>query len=311
MALNKSLKCLCRTTLINASLERKRLMKSRQKHRPQTILFRISALVAGLILLFCCLSCAKKTVDPKTSYGVFLGVNSDQIDLIKGYDTVVIDAAYFTKEEVETIRRNGSRKVYSYLNIGSIEEFREGYDTLKDCILAPYDNWPGEYWVNVSSPKWQQFIAQSASALIEKGVDGFFLDNTDVYYLYPTKEIYDGLVSIIAMLNTFHIDILVNGGDTFVSKAVMEQDSAQIEITGVNQECVFTNIDFANNTLVLQDAETRQYYQDYLVSCKEKGLAVYLLEYAKDGDIIEAAIQTYCNRNGFQYYRSSSIGLVG
>lgn len=311
MASNISLKCFYRTSLINTSLERLRLMKFRQKRLPHIVLFRVLAIAAGLSLLSGCLACAKKTADPETSYGVFLGVNSDQISLLKGYDTVVIDAAYFTKEEVESIRHNGAKKVYSYLNIGSIEDFREGYDSLKECVLAPYDNWPGEYWVDVSRPEWQRYIAQSASKLTEKGVDGFFLDNTDVYYLYPTLEIYDGLVSILSMLNTYQKDILINGGDTFVSKAVLEQDSPQIEIIGVNQECVFTNIDFANNALVRQDAETSQYYQDYLAACKEKGLAVYLLEYAKDGDVIEAAIQTYCNQNGFQYYRSSSIGLVG
>lgn len=286
-------------------------MKIRQKWLPHLVLFRLLALVAVLTLLSGCFACTKKTADKEISYGVFLGVNPEQIHLLKGYDTVVIDAAYFTKEEVETIRQNGAKTIYSYLNIGSIEDFREGYDSIKDCILAPYDNWPGEYWINVSRPEWQRYITQSASALIEKGVDGFFLDNSDVYYLYPTSEIYDGLVSIFSMLNTYHKDILINGGDAFVSKAVLEKDPPQIEITGVNQECVFTNIDFDKHALVLQDAETSQYYQDYLAACKEKGLAVYLLEYANDGDAIETDIQTYCNRNGFQYYRSRSIDLVG
>lgn len=286
-------------------------MKIGQKQLPKIILFRILALASGLTLLCGCLACTKSTDEKETNYGVFLGVNPEQISLLKGCDTVVIDAAYFTKEEIETIRQNGAKKVYSYLNIGSIEDFREGYDSLKDCILAPYNNWPDEYWVNVSRPEWQQYIAQSASALIDKGVDGFFLDNTDVYYLYPTSEIYDGLVSILSMLNTYHKDILINGGDVLVSKAILEADEPQIEITGVNQECVFTNIDFASNTLVLQDAETSQYYQDYLTACKEKGLAVYLLEYAKDGDAVEETIQAYCKQYGFQYYRSSSIDLVG
>lgn len=286
-------------------------MHATQKPNTVAAFKRLTAVVASLILLVCCLACEKSATEKNINYGVFLGVNSDQLNLLKGYDTVVIDAAYFTKEELETIRLNGAKTIYSYLNIGSIEDFREGYDTLSDCILAPYDNWPGEYWVDVSHPEWQRYVEQSATALAEKGVDGFFLDNADVYYLYPTSEIYDGLVSILSMLNTFHKDILINGGDVFVSKAILESDSPQIEITGVNQECVFTNIDFANNALVRQDTETSQYYQDYLAACKEKGLSVYLLEYAKDGDAVETDIQAYCKQNGFQYYRSSSIDLVG
>ncbi|MEN6419830.1 MAG: endo alpha-1,4 polygalactosaminidase [Clostridiaceae bacterium] len=286
-------------------------MQATHKRDTGAVFKRLSAAAVSLFLIVCCLACEKSTAEKNANYGVFLGVNPEQIHLLKGYDTVVIDAAYFTKEEVETIRQNGAKTICSYLNIGSIEDFREGYDSLKDCILAPYDNWPGEYWVNVSRPEWQRYITQSASALIGKGVDGFFLDNTDVYYLYPTSEVYDGLVSILSMLNTYHKDILINGGDVFVSKAILEADEPQIEITGVNQECVFTNIDFTNNALVLQDAQTSQYYQDYLAACKEKGLAVYLLEYAIDVDAVEETIQAYCNRNGFQYYRSTSIDLVG
>jgi hypothetical protein len=271
----------------------------------------LKSVLLSLILAFGFFACSKPSTALQTSYGVFLGVNPEQINLLKGYDTVVIDAAYFTKEEIETIRLNGAKKIYSYLNIGSIETFREGYDTLKACVLAPYDNWPGEFWVDVSRPEWQTFIEQSAKMLAEKDVDGFFLDNADVYYLYPTQEIFDGLVSIIAMLNMLDKDILINGGDVFVSEAILNQDSPKIHITGVNQECVFTNINFANNSLVLQDADTSRYYQDYLAACKTRGLEVYLLEYAKNGAEVEETIREYCSKEGYGYYRSSSIELVG
>lgn len=276
-----------------------------------TLLFRLELVLFSQVLAFCCLACSHLSTMQQTDYGVFLGVNPEQIELLKGYDTVVIDAAYFTKEEVETIRQNGAKKVYTYLNIGSVETFREGYDSVSDCILSEYENWPGEFWVDVSRPEWQTYIEQSAKELAGKDVDGFFLDNSDVYYLYPTQKIFDGLVSIIKILNTLIKDILINGGDVFVSAAILNQDSPRIHIIGVNQECVFTNIDFANNALILQDADTSRYYQDYLAACKEKGLEVYLLEYAKDSDRIEETIQAYCSQQGFRYYRSPSVDLVG
>lgn len=274
-------------------------------------LLKLTLISAVLLALVLCVACARMNTPAETDYGVFLGVNAEQINLLKGYGTVVIDAVYFTREEIEMIHQNGAKKIYSYLNIGSIETFREGYDSVSDCILSEYENWPGEYWVDVSRTEWQIYIEQSAKALAGKGVDGFFLDNADVYYLYPGKEIYDGLVSIIAMLNTYDKDILINGGDSFVSEAVLNRGFPQIQITGVNQECVFTNINFANRTLVLQDADTSQYYRDYLASCKAKGLKVYLLEYAKDGNSVEEKISAYCNKEGFVYYRSPSIDLVG
>ena len=62
--------------------------------------------------------------------------------ILTSYDTVVIDAQYFTKNEIAAVQAQGTA-VYAYLNIGSVETFREGYDSLKQFTLSAYDNWPG------------------------------------------------------------------------------------------------------------------------------------------------------------------------
>ena len=282
----------------------------RVKTKAKTIRL-VLVFLAFLFVLYSCLACSQKTISAESEYGVFLGVNPEDADILSGYDTVVIDAAYYTKDEITAIRQSGAKKIYTYLNIGSIETFREDYASLSDCALAKYENWPGEYWVDVARPEWQAYIERSAKSLVEKGVDGFFLDNADVYYLYPTSEILQGLVTILNGLSAYNKDILINGGDVFVSEAVLSRNEPLIRITGVNQECVFTNIDFANNTLIRQDADTSEYYKSYLEQCKEKGLMVYLTEYAKNEDRIEQTIREYCGKQGYLYYISPSIGLDG
>ncbi|MCE5189279.1 MAG: endo alpha-1,4 polygalactosaminidase [Eubacteriales bacterium] len=259
----------------------------------------------ALLLIF---GCASSTATKQHSYAVLLGLNPEDSSILSSYDTVVIDAQYFTKGDIAAVQAKGT-VVYTYLNIGSIETFREGYDALKGCVLSPYDNWPDEYWVDVSRPEWQLFIANEAQALIDKGIDGFFLDNADVYYLYPTPEIYSGLVEILENLGRYDKPILMNGGDVFVGKAVLDAEIPLACITGVNQECVFTSIDFSTNTLLLQDEETTRYYQDYLARCKGAGLDVYLTEYAPKDARINKKIQDYCETNDFQYYISPSINL--
>ncbi len=254
--------------------------------------------------------CATNTATAQHSYAVLLGLNSEDSAILSSYGTVVIDAQYFTKDEITAVQAKGAA-VYTYLNIGSIETFREGYDSLKQFSLSPYDNWPDEYWMDVSRPEWQSFIAAEAQSLIGKGVDGFFLDNADVYYLYPTTAIYDGLVTMIQSLGQYGKPILINGGDTFVSKAVLESESPLACITGVNQECVFTNINFSTGLLVRQDKDTSRYYQDYLAACNDAGLQVYLTEYAPKNSTIEKTIQEYCVQNGFYYYLSHTIELDG
>ena len=244
----------------------------------------------------------------ETSYGVFLGLDSDHASSLGRYKTVVIDAQYYTKEEITAVRQKGT-KVYTYLNVGSIETFREGYDFLKSCVLSPYDNWPDEYWVDVSRQEWQTFVANEAKSLAEKGVDGFFLDNADVYDLYPTDAIFHGLNAILNDLAQYGKPVLINGGDVFVSRAVLDADKPNPVITGVNQECVFTNIDFDTGSLINQDQENSNYYQEYLARCKAAGLDVYLTEYAKSGDSIASKIHQYCEKNGFLYYISSNVNL--
>lgn len=263
-----------------------------------------------IIVLLGFFGCASNAAETRKLYGVLLGVNPEDSSILANYDTVVIDAQYFTKDEIAAVQAKGTA-VYTYLNIGSIETFREGYDSLKQFTLSPYDNWPDEYWMDVSRPEWQAFIAEEAQSLIDKGVDGFFLDNADVYYLYPTEEIYNGMLAMISALGAYGKPILINGGDVFVTRAVLDAKTPLAAITGVNQECVFTNINFTLRTLIRQDDETSRYYQDYLARCKAAGLNVYLTEYAPKGSSIESTIHDYCEKNGFRYYLSHSINLDG
>ena len=241
------------------------------------------------------------------AYGVFIGVNPDQIDSFYGYDIIVIDAAYYDKTDIDTLHQK-EITVYSYLNIGSIESFRDYFVDYQHLILGEYENWQGEYWMDISDESWQEHINEAAGLLIEKGVDGFFVDNADIYYQYHTAYIFQGMVSVLNKLGQYRKDIFLNGGDVFVTQAIIEADSPAVYITGVNQECVFTDIDFEKEQLVRQTAENTVYYQQYLEQCRANGLTVYLLEYSDIG-AEPSEIDEYCNAHQFNYYISASIDL--
>lgn len=268
--------------------------------------------LALLLSLTSCVNHLKAVVLPSAPYGVLIGAEPGDTGLFTAYQTVIIDGAYFTKEEIDVLRQKGCR-VYSYLNIGSVETFRDIYPKFQSITLDPYENWPDEFWVDVSRAEWQRHIVDTAArALAEKGVDGFFLDNADVYYLYQTQDMFDGLAAIISGLRQFGRDIIVNGGDMFVSRALSEGDNPHVSITGVNQECVFSSIDFENDTLSRQKPETTEYYLNYLEKCRKYGLTVYLTEYVSPkqrklkNDILE-----FCQKNGYICYIASSIRLDG
>ena len=122
----------------------------------------------------------------KNDYGVFLNADASSLERFKMYETIVIDAQYFTKRDIELLHQNGT-VVYTYLNIGSIENFREYYTTYAELAIGEYEHWEEEEWVDVANPDWQKFIGQLSQELYEKGVDGFFIDNCDYIITIRTR----------------------------------------------------------------------------------------------------------------------------
>ena len=118
----------------------------------------------------------------ESSYGVFLGLDHDDgINKLLNYKLVVIDLQEFNKEDIDKLHEKGI-KVYSYLNIGSVEEYRNYYNRFKDYYLGTYENWEDERWVDVSKKSFQDFIINDLEpSLRNKGADGYFIDNCDVY----------------------------------------------------------------------------------------------------------------------------------
>ena len=240
-------------------------------------------------------------------YGVFLNADASSLEQLKKYDLIVIDAQYFTKNDIELLHQNGT-KVYTYLNIGSIENFREYYTAYEKLTIGRYENWDEEKWVDVSDPDWQKFMEQLSQELFEKGVDGFFIDNCDVYYYAPRESIFEGLTAILQNIMTFDKAVIINGGDTYVTEYRERYGTIDHIMTGVNQESVWSAIDFDKGTFYEQTKETRDYYCKYLEDCQADGMNVYLLEYTTDKKLIQK-IKKYCNEHDFHFYISNSLEL--
>ena len=248
-----------------------------------------------------------KREDSEHDYGVFLSLDASGMDKIETYQTVVIDAQYFSKEDIMHLKEHGST-VYSYINVGAIENFRNYYDTYSYLALGYYENWDEEQWIDVSSTVWQEFLAYLEEELMAKGIDGFFVDNCDVYYEYPTDDVFEGLTVILEHLMEHDRPVIINGGDTYVMKYKEIYGSSRRIMTGVNQESVWSKIDFETGKFDARSKEDRDYFEDYIEACKDDGLDVYLLEYTTD-NVLKQKIKKYCADNQFHYYISDSIEL--
>ena len=245
--------------------------------------------------------------EAKYDYGVFLSVEKN-INRLKDYKTVVIDAQHFKKEEIEAFKAKG-HKVYSYINIGSLENFRFYYKEYKDLKLGKYEHWDEEIWINAADQRWQDFIVgKMIPELIGKGIDGFFVDNCDVYYNYPKKEILDGLTVMMKAMVATGKAVLINGGDCYLDAYCKAGGTWNEVITGINQETVFSKIIWDKNKFGRADKEDHKYFLSYIERYAKKGADIYLLEYTKDKKLI-AEIEAYCREKGFGYYVSDSVEL--
>ena len=281
-------------------------MSLRRKKIKQT---KVLALIFVIVLIsgYFLIKDSNTSTFEKNDYGVFLNADASSLKQLKKYDLIVIDAQYFNKSDIELLHQNGT-KVYTYLNIGSIENFREYYTSYEKLTIGRYEHWDEEKWVDVADPDWQKFMKQLSQELFEKGVDGFFIDNCDVYYYAPRESIFEGLTAILQNIMTFDKAVIINGGDTYVTEYRERYGAIDHIMTGVNQESVWSAIDFDKGTFYEQTTETRDYYCNYLEACQADGMDVYLLEYTTDKKLIQK-IKKYCNEHDFHFYVSNSLEL--
>lgn len=223
--------------------------KNRRKRNACFFLGILSLVTVVLCLSASCNADGRKA--QKYAYGVFLNADRKAVPKLKNYETVVIDAQYFSKKDIRKLHAGGT-KVYSYLNIGSVENFRPYYKTYEHLAIGDYENWEEEKWVNVADKDWQEFMDTLAGKLKKKGVDGFFIDNCDVYDYAHKKDIFDGLTVILKKIRAMGKPVVVNGGDIYVTAYQSRYGSAADIMTGVNQESVWSRIDFTTKTFHTQ-----------------------------------------------------------
>ena len=278
-----------------------------KKLRQIALAIFIVPMVIFLVVFVFVIKSKAMTYDYDERYGVFIGIGRKDINKLKNYQTVIIDAEHFTKADITKLKKAG-KTVYTYLSIGSLEDYRSYYKAYKHLAISKYDGWEGEEWVDVSDKSWQKLMLKRAKEFKKKGVDGFFIDNTDVYYEYKEPRIYKGLVKILTDIRKLNTRVIINGGDVFVSKYLKENKDLKKIADGVNQEGVFT-------TLVedkKKGEEITRYYLNYLKKLSKKGIRIYLTEYIVEDnkdDGLEDKIADYCEKRGWDYYISDDLEL--
>lgn len=143
---------------------------------------------------------------------------------------------------------------------------------------------------------------------LKKGIDGFFVDNCDVYYIYKKEGIYKGLNDILKSSKSLNKKAIINAGNTFIKEYYKRNHNTKSILDGVNQECIFTTINFNKGTFGKSSIQNRNYYFSYFKILAKDKRKIFLLEYTKNSFFAKQIIN-YCNKKGWAYYISKSIEL--
>ncbi|PYI01132.1 hypothetical protein BO78DRAFT_25251 [Aspergillus sclerotiicarbonarius CBS 121057] len=104
-------------------------------------------------------------------------LNDTSVD-VEVYDIDLFDN---NRSTITTLQKAG-RKVICYFSAGSYENWRPDKDEFKKADLGKaLDGWPGEKWINISSPSVRSIMLERLELAKNKSCDGIDPDNVDGY----------------------------------------------------------------------------------------------------------------------------------
>lgn len=247
-------------------------------------------------------------------YGAFLGRSENNTTGFDKYNFISLELDEYSDETIQSLNNKG-KKIFAYLNVGSVENYRYYYNDFKDITIGEYENWEDESWVDVTNTNWQDFIINTlAKSFKNRGVFGVYMDNVDVYTVakesglnYSNYAV--GLKNIIKGVSDLGLKVMINGGSEFLDDMNDKNDSIFNFIWGYHQEEVFSLIeDYDKNIFGTQTKEDKEYYLEIAKLMKDKGKNIFLLEYTKN-EFLKETIRTQCEINNYHFYIADSINL--
>lgn len=241
-------------------------------------------------------------------YRVFL---STKIKTIKaGTGIIVIEPDDYTDAEIKAIKEKGY-KLLAYLSAGTIETERPWWKSYSKCKLKRLTDWPKEYFADVRKAEWRDFIVSRAKALKNRGFDGWWIDNIDVYSEYKSKAMFTAVADVLQGVKKLDGYVMVNGGSEWLDDALDKKFDIKKYISGYTQEEAFSLIkDYSGKgKFGKQNSDDKRYYQEMLKRVKKASVQTFLLEYTRDEELKNNIIE-FCRKHGMSgYYISSDVDL--
>ncbi len=224
-------------------------------------------------------------------------LNGDVAKRFQGYDLVIVDGENVQTAQVAALHQNGAL-VLSYLSVGTIEQWRWWYKDVKRYRLDYWGDW-GEWYADTSKAGYRNTIAMKVAPwLLKKGVDGLFLDNTDMTQDHPKQK--SGMAMLVKLLSSLvraqkRLLFTQNGEDVI--------GTTQKYYDGWNREDVTWTYNFDTRQYEKQPPQEINEALDALRKIRDAGLLVTATDYVNADNISAESlcIQNACSAGALPF----------
>ena len=215
----------------------------------------------------------------------------------------------YTNKDIKALKKCGY-KVLAYLSIGTLEKERSWYSKYKNYRLQRLDDWPNEWYMDMTQTAWREFLVSRTKSLKKRGFDGVWCDNLDVYEYNKSTKMFAACKAVLKQIKAVGGYVMVNGGSEWLDDALDKGLNIKNYIDGYTQEEVFSRItDYSGKgKFGKQKQGDSLYYQSMIKRVIKSGADGFLLEYTRDTKLKDQ-IKAWCKKNGASYYISSDVNL--
>jgi cysteinyl-tRNA synthetase len=223
-----------------------------------------------------------------------LGLGVDPADpaarvRLGAHDLVVVDGET-APADVAALQQGGSI-VLGYLSVGTVEPYRDWFEEARDegWLLDRWEDWD-EWYADLREPGLRDRLVDEASAVLDAGFDGLFLDNVDAVDLHPEQA--EPTIELVARLREVVGDdrlLFSQNGDP-LALGIGEQ------LDGWNLEDVHFTYDREADGYVPVDDAQRVRNADRLRAVRATGVLVTGTDYlaGTDPELVDEGVELTC-----------------
>jgi endo-alpha-1,4-polygalactosaminidase (GH114 family) len=223
------------------------------------------------------------------------------------FDLAIVDGESARTRDVRAIRGTSGGLVLAYLDVGTIESYRGWYGAAKPYRLDYWGDW-GEWYANVNALGFRSLLLKRvAPAMLTKGFDGLFLDNTDMTETHAAQK--PGMRSLVAGLSRL---VRARG------KLLMAQNGADVNwplrrfYNGINFEDVSFSYDFDRHAYLRRGASAVAQAQRVIRRYSRANLKVTVTDYLPAGATRDTriAVRNACAAGALPYVSDINLERI-